>query len=93
MFLCPMGHVGRYSDYTTSSAAGVSALREAAKHQLYVYVNSACIGGNVTYNTAWVAIPVVVSILLVIAIIAAFLLMVKPAFFPKKDSAVKTDKN
>lgn len=93
MFLCSMGHVGRYTDYTTSSAAGVSALREAAKHQLYVYVNSACIGSNVTYNTAWMAIPVAVSILLVIAIIAVFLLMVKPAFFPKKGSAVKTDKN
>lgn len=85
MFLCPMGHVGRYTEYTTGSAAGVAALREAAKHQLYVYVNSACIGGNVSYNTAWVAIPIVVSILLVVAAVAVFLLMVKPAFFPKKN--------
>ena len=92
MFLCPMGHVGRYTNYTTGSAAGVSALREAAKHQLYVYVNSACISGNVTYNTAWVAIPVVVSVLLVIGAIAVFLLMVKPAFFPGKDSAAKGKK-
>jgi RsiW-degrading membrane proteinase PrsW (M82 family) len=61
----------------------VAALREAAKHQLFVYANSACLGKSVTYNTAWTAIPVAVSVVLVIACVVLFWKMVKPSFFPK----------
>jgi beta-glucosidase len=83
MFLCPMGSVGRYTEDTTSTAAGVAALREAAKHQLFVYANSACLGKSVTYNTAWIAIPVAVSVVLAIACVVLFWKMVKPSFFSK----------
>lgn len=86
MFLSPMGYIGRFTELTTNTAPGIAALREAAKHQLFVYVNSACIGESttVTYNTAWVAMPVVLSILLLAGSIAVFVLMVKPAFLPPK---------
>jgi uncharacterized membrane protein len=60
----------------------VAALREAAKHQLFVYANSACLGKSVTYNTAWIAIPVAVSVV-VIACVVLFWKMVKSSFFPK----------
>lgn len=85
MFLCPMGAMGRYTEQTTQSAAGVAALRDACKHQLFVYVNSACLAGNVTYNTAWVAIPVVLSIALLAGAVVIFFKMVMPAYFPKKE--------
>ena len=85
MFLSAMGAMGRYTAETTQTAAGVAALREACKRQLFVYVNSACLAGNVTYNTAWVAIPVVLSIALLAGAVVIFIKMVMPAFFPKKD--------
>lgn len=85
MFLCPTGAMGRYTEQTTQSAAGVAALREACKHQLFVYVNSACLAGNVTYNTAWIAIPVVLSIALLAGAVVIFFKMVMPAYFPKKE--------
>ena len=85
MFLSPVGAMGRYTAETTQTAAGVAALREACKRQLFVYVNSACLAGNVTYNTDWVAIPVVLSIALLAGAVVIFINMVMPAFFPKKD--------
>lgn len=85
MFLSPVGAMGRYTAETTQTAAGVAALREACKRQLFVYVNSACLAGNVTYNTAWVAIPVVLSIALLAGAVVIFIKMVMPVFFPKKD--------
>ena len=38
-----------------------------------------------TYNTAWVAIPVVLSIALLAGAVVIFIKMVMPVFFPKKD--------
>ena len=86
MFLCPTGAAGRYTELTTGTAAGVAALREACKHQLFVYVNSAGIGSTTQYNTAWVAIPVAVSVVLLLVCVVLFFKLVKPAFFPKKNS-------
>ena len=90
MYLCPTGEMGRYTDATTKSAAGVAALREACKHQLFVYVNSIGIGSTVKYNTAWVAIPIVLSVLLLAAAVCIFLKMVRPAFFLKKAIQIET---
>ena len=85
MFLCPTGAAGRYTELTTGTAAGVAALREACKHQLFVYVNSAGIGSTTEYNTAWVAIPVAVSVVLLLVCVVLFFKLVKPAFFPKEE--------
>lgn len=84
MFLSPTGQNGRYTELTTDTAAGLTALRNAAKNQLYVYVNSEGIAGNVTYNTAWIAIPIAVSVVLLIGVVLIQIFMVKPVFFPKK---------
>ena len=71
---------------TLTPPPGVAALREACKHQLFVYVNSAGIGSTTQYNTAWVAIPVAVSVVLLLVCVVLFFKLVKPAFFPKKNS-------
>lgn len=89
MFLSAGGLSGRYTEATTGTAAGVAALRNACKNQLFVYVNSAGIGGNVTYNTAWIAIPIALTVVFFAGAVAILLLMVKPAFFPSKKIVVE----
>jgi hypothetical protein len=54
-------------------------LRRAAHNQLYVFANSAAVGMTVTWNHAWIAIPVVLNILLVAgAVVSIIFLVVKP---------------
>jgi beta-glucosidase len=67
------------SDDITKSAYGMQCLRRAAHNQLYVFANSAAVGMTVTWNHAWIAIPVVLNILLVAgAVVSIIFLVVKP---------------
>ena len=63
---------------------GLMKVQEAAKHQLYVFVNSSGLTAVVTINSAWVWIPVVISVVLVAGAVLIYIFMVHPAFFYKK---------
>lgn len=69
-----------------NSGYGLMKVREAAKHQLYVFVNSNGITTVSSINNVWVAIPIVLSIVLVAGAVVIFIFMVFPAFFKKKDA-------
>lgn len=64
---------------------GLNKIQEAAKHQLFVFANT--VGANIESNmsTAWVAIPVALSILLAAGAVCSVIFMVVPAFFRKKE--------
>lgn len=66
---------------------GLMRVQEAAKDQLYVFVNSSGITTVSTINNAWIAIPVVISIVLVAGAVLLFVFLVYPAFIMKKKEA------
>lgn len=70
-----------------SKGYGLDKIQEAAKHQLFVFVNTAGISVDSGLSYAWVALPVVISIVLALGAVAIFVFMVFPAFFVKKKEA------
>lgn len=72
------------SGLTNNSGYGLTKIQEAAKHQLFVFVNTAGVDVDSGLSYAWVALPVVISIVLALGAIAIFIFMVFPAFFVKK---------
>ena len=72
------------SGLTNNSGYGLTKIQEAAKHQLFVFVNTAGVDADSGLSYAWVALPVVISIVLALGAIAIFIFMVFPAFFVKK---------
>lgn len=74
------------SEDITKSPYGMHCLRRAAHDQLYVFANSAAVGMTVNWSYAWIAIPVCLSIVLVGGAAMAFVFMVYPAFFKKKEA-------
>lgn len=69
------------------SGYGLMKIQESAKDQLYVFVNTNGITTVSTINNAWIAIPIVLSIVLVAGAVVIFLFMVLPAFRKPKDKA------
>ena len=67
------------------SAYGMTVLREACKRQLFIFANMAGMYTESGINMAWVAIPIVLSIVLVAVAVVLFIFMVYPAFFKKKE--------
>lgn len=65
---------------------GLKTVQEAAKHQLFVFANTVGVGLDTGLSNAWVAIPVVVSVVLAAGAACAVIFMVVPAFFKKKDT-------
>ena len=63
---------------------GLTRVQEAAKDQLYVFVNSSGITTVSTINSAWIAIPVVISIVLVAGAALLFVFLIYPAFIMRK---------
>lgn len=59
---------------------GLIKAQEAAKDQLYIFVNSSGITTVASLNNAWVAIPVAISVVMVAAAVAVLIFMVLPAF-------------
>ena len=66
------------------SGYGLAKIQEAAKHQLFVFVNTAGVGIDSGVGNAWVALPVCVSIALAAGAVCAVVFMVVPAFFIKR---------
>lgn len=71
----------------SSKGYGLMKAQEAAKHQLFVFANTAGVSIESGLSTAWVALPVVISIVLALGAIVIFIFMVFPAFFVKKNKA------
>ena len=63
---------------------GLMRVQEAAKDQLYIFVNSSGITTVSTISSAWIAIPVVISIVLVAGAVLLFVFLIYPAFIMKK---------
>lgn len=70
-----------------SKGYGLDKIQEAAKHRLFVFVNTAGISVDSGLSYAWVALPVVISIVLALGAVAIFVFMVFPVFFVKKKEA------
>lgn len=70
-----------------SKGYGLDKIREAAKHRLFVFVNTAGISVDSGLSYAWVALPVVISVVPALGAVAIFVFMVFPAFFVKKKEA------
>ena len=68
-------------------ASGDFTVKEAAKHRMFVFVNTAGISVDSGLSYAWVALPVVISVVLALGAVAIFVFMVFPAFFVKKKEA------
>ena len=66
------------------SGYGLDKIQQAAKHQLFVFANSAGIHVDSGLSNAWVAIPVVLSIVLFAGAVVIIIFMVVPAFRRKK---------
>ena len=66
------------------SGYGLVKIQEAAKHQLFVFANTAGVGVDSGLSYTWVALPVVISVVLALGAVAIFIFMVFPAFFVKK---------
>ena len=62
-------------------------MQMAAKNQLFVFANTAGVSIESGLSTAWVALPVVISVVLAIGAVVIFIFMVFPAFFVKKNKA------
>ena len=69
-----------------SKGYGLVKIQEAAKHQLFVFVNTAGVGVDSGLSYAWVALPVVISVVLAAGAVLVFIFMVYPAFFKKKEA-------
>ena len=69
---------------TNDSGYGLMKAQEAAKHQLFVFANTAGVSLESGLSYAWVALPVVISVVLALGAVAIFIFMVFPAFFVKK---------
>lgn len=70
-----------------SKGYGLMRIQEAAKHQLFVFANSSGIALDSGLSMGWVALPVILSIVLIGAAIVIFAFMVYPAFIMKKKAA------
>lgn len=70
-----------------TSGYGLMKIQESAKDQLYVFVNTSGITTVSTINNAWIAIPVVLSVVLVAGAVVIFIFMVLPAFRKPKETA------
>ena len=68
-------------------ASGDFTVKEAAKHRMFVFVNTAGISVDSGLSYAWVALPVVISVVPALGAVAIFVFMVFPAFFVKKKEA------
>ena len=87
MFL-GFGSAGGYTQPTgvdTQGAYGMTVLREACKRQLFIFANMAGMYTDSGISMTWVAIPIVLSIVLVAVAVVLFIFMVYPAFFKKKE--------
>lgn len=63
---------------------GLAKIQEAAKHQLFIYVNSAAIGTDSSLTSAWIAIPIALTVVLVAGCVLVTVFMIVPAFRRKK---------
>ena len=68
-------------------ASGDFTVKEAAEHRMFVFVNTAGISVDSGLSYAWVALPVVISVVPALGAVAIFVFMVFPAFFVKKKEA------
>ncbi len=66
------------------SGYGLQKIQEAAKHQLFVFANTAGVGLETGLSDAWIALPVVVSAILFAGAVLVTVFMIVPAFFIKK---------
>lgn len=71
---------------TNDSGYGLSKIQEAAKHQLFVFANSAGSRIDSGLGYGWVALPVVLSIVLFAGAVLVTIFMIVPAFFIKKSA-------
>lgn len=78
------GRLDSIDGLDNTSGYGLVKVQQAAKHQLYVFVNSSGITTASSLNNAWIAIPICLSIAFVIGAIVIAIFMVVPAFFKKK---------
>lgn len=69
-----------------SRGYGLVKVQEAAKDQLFIFVNSSGITTVSSINNAWIAIPVAISVVMVAAAILVLVFMVLPAFIGKKEN-------
>lgn len=66
-------------------ASGDFTVKEAAEHRLFVNTAGISVDSGLSY--AWVALPVVISVVPALGAVAIFVFMVFPAFFVKKKEA------
>lgn len=69
-----------------STGYGLMKIQEAAKHQLFVFANTSGVHIEGSLGTAWIALPVTLSVLLAIGAALIVVFMVVPAFFTKKEN-------
>ena len=68
-----------------SKGYGLDKIQEAAEHRLFVNTAGISVDSGLSY--AWVALPVVISVVPALGAVAIFVFMVFPAFFVKKKEA------
>lgn len=78
------GRLDTFDGIDNTSGYGLMKVQEAAKHQLYIFVNSSGLNAAVSINSAWVWIPVAITVVLVAGAALIFVFMVRPAFFGRK---------
>ena len=68
-----------------SQGYGLAKIQEAAKHQLYVFSNTVGVGLETGISNAWIALPIVLSIVLVAGAALSVVFLVIPAFKKKRE--------